>query len=150
MKSKSLTIKRLIIVTIITLFIWINSLMPGSISSNQSSFFVKYLYPPFKSILSEETFTFLIRKLAHFSEYMILSFALIYFYKSIFKDNKIYLLVLTHGFITAIIDELIQTFIPNRAGLITDVLIDTSGVLFAIIVCLVINQIKVHKKRVKK
>lgn len=146
MKSKSITIKRLIIVTIITLFIWINSLMPGSISSNQSSFFVKYLYPPFKSILSEETFTFLIRKLAHFSEYMILSFALIYFYKSIFKDNRIYLLVLTHGFITAIIDELIQTFIPNRAGLITDVLIDTSGVLFAIIVCLVISRVKTTKK----
>lgn len=129
----------LILVLITTLFIWGNSLLPGSVSSSQSGIITKLLYPLFKNVMSVDTLTTIIRKLAHFTEYAILGLVLAYFYKS--KTNKYLLFALLQGVITAIIDESIQLLVPNRAGLLTDVLIDTSGVLFGLLVFYIIYKL---------
>ena len=131
MKTKVL----LIIGIIINSFIWINSLMPASISSRQSGLIVNILYPPFKNLIEVDKFSKIIRKLAHFTEFMLLGiiFSLYYLNKGI---NKYYLVTIIHGIIVAIIDETIQLFIPGRAGLITDVLIDTLGLIIGVIIIL--------------
>lgn len=123
----------IILVILTTLFIWFNSLLPGNISSNQSSFITNLIYPMFKNIMSLDTLTIVIRKLAHFTEYAILGVVLSYFYLNKTNSNKYLIIGLIQGIITAIIDESIQLLVPNRAGLLTDVLIDTSGVIFGIL-----------------
>lgn len=132
----------LAVVMLITALIFLNSLMPGNVSSNQSGFVVKYLYPPFKSIMSINTFTTLIRKMAHFTEYFILGISLNYLYKNTGTTIKLAGLVLLHGFLTASVDETIQLFVPGRAGAFTDVLIDTSGVIFSILMMFMIKKNK--------
>lgn len=138
----------LILVLITTLFIWGNSLLPGSVSSSQSGIITKLLYPLFKNVMSVDTLTTIIRKLAHFTEYAILGLVLAYFYKS--KTNKYLLFALLQGVITAIIDESIQLLVPNRAGLLTDVLIDTSGVLFGLLVFYIIYKLLGGNKWIKR
>lgn len=138
----------LILVLILTLFIWGNSLLPGSVSSSQSGIITKLLYPLFKNVMSVDTLTTIIRKLAHFTEYAILGLVLAYFYKS--KTNKYLLFALLQGVITAIIDESIQLLVPNRSGLLTDVLIDTSGVLFGLLVFYIIYKLLGGNKWIKR
>lgn len=130
----------LIIGIIINIFIWTNSLLPASVSSSQSGFVADILYPPFEDIIEVNKFYQIIRKLAHFTEFMLLGIVFSLFYLSIGK-NKYYFITLIHGLIVAIIDETIQLFIPGRAGLITDVLIDTSGVLFGLLIIIILSKI---------
>lgn len=136
----------IVLVLLTTLFIWTNSLLPGSISSSQSGFITNLIYPIFKNIMSIDKLTVIIRKLAHFTEYAILGITLAYFYLSRSKENKYLLLALLQGVITAVIDESIQLLVPNRAGLITDVLIDTTGVVFGILVFYLIFRNKFNSK----
>lgn len=70
---------------------------------------------------------FAVRKVAHFSEYFILSI-IIYFVSREDKDRRkssIYGIIIC--FLYACSDEIHQYFVPGRAMLFTDVLIDTSG-----------------------
>lgn len=68
-----------------------------------------------------------VRKLAHATEYAIL--ALLWFgaFGSQIKSVEI-------AFLYACTDEFHQLFVPGRAGLLTDVLIDTSGAVVAMII----------------
>lgn len=137
MKSKGL----LVIGIIITILIWLNSTLPANLSSNQSGLIVNVVYPLFKGIVDINTFSTIIRKLAHLTEFMILAVIFSYYFKSV-NINKYYLPTLTYGLIVAIIDEIIQRFIPGRAGLITDVLIDLLGVIIGIIVVNIITRLR--------
>jgi len=137
MKSKIL----LTIVILINIFIWTNSLLPSNLSSSQSGLIVNIIYPIFKNVLDVNTFTTIIRKLAHFTQFMLLAIVSCYYFKSI-NMKKTYSVTLTYGLLVAIIDETIQLFIPGRAGLITDVLIDLLGVLFGLFIVYIISVIK--------
>lgn|SRR5690554_2624693 len=137
MKSKIL----LTIGILINIFIWINSLLPSNLSSSQSGLIVNIIYPIFKNVLDVNTFTTIIRKLAHFTQFMLLAIVSCYYFKSI-NMKKTYSVTLTYGLLVAIIDETIQLFIPGRAGLITDVLIDLLGVLFGLFIVYIISIIK--------
>ncbi len=124
----------LITITILwTLFIFTQSLLPGDISSDQSGFIVDVLYPLVNKMglmIQVNDFSFLIRKLAHFTEYFILGLLLCILY---IETIKPWLIVIIHGTITASIDETIQLFTPNRSGEVRDVLIDISGVIIGMI-----------------
>ena len=138
MKSKTL----LIIGILINIFIWTNSLMPSNLSSSQSGLIVNLIYPVFKNVFDVNTFTTVVRKLAHFTEFMFLAIIFSYYFKSINIKNP-YLITMIYGLIVAIIiDETIQTFIPGRAGLIIDVLIDFSGVITGVLVVFIISKIR--------
>ena len=137
MKSKTL----LIIGILINIFIWTNSLMPSNLSSSQSGLIVNLIYPVFKNVFDVNTFTTVVRKLAHFTEFMFLAIIFSYYFKSINIKNP-YLITMIYGLIVAIIDEAIQTFIPGRAGLIIDVLIDFSGVITGVLVVFIISKIR--------
>lgn len=72
----------------------------------------------------------LIRKLAHFTEYFILG-VLLWLDCCLLQKSR-WILPLGVGLAVASADEFFQTFIPGRSGQLTDVLIDGSGVLFAV------------------
>lgn len=140
MRSKIL----LTIGIIINILIWLNSLMPASVSGEQSSIVVNILYPPFQDIFEVNTFTIIIRKLAHFTEYFLLSVVFGLYYLNI-HQKKYPLITIIHGLLVAIIDEVIQHFVPGRIGLITDVLIDFSGVIVGICLIFLINLLVLKK-----
>ena len=148
MKKKHI---QLIFTILWTLFIFTQSLLPGNGSSEQSGFIVDVLYPLVSKIgitIQVNDFSFLIRKFAHFTEYFILGLLLCILYIEIIKPNKLWLIVIIHGAITALIDETIQLFTPNRSGEVRDVLIDITGVIIGMILTkLVIKLIKKHKSK---
>jgi VanZ family protein len=70
---------------------------------------------------------FLVRKLAHFTEFFVLGLELLTFFayrKPLFLQA--FLLALTHGFFTAFLDETIQIF-SGRGPMIQDVWLDVCG-----------------------
>lgn len=78
----------------------------------------------------------LLRKLAHITEYLILTFLLYRAFKGSFGLSTFYLILYSGGlsFLYAISDEIHQRFVPTRSGNLEDVLIDAAGiVLFYII-----------------
>ena len=85
-----------------------------------------------KALFGDYAFVF-IRKAAHFTEYFIL-FQLFFFAlgKRVSWGKRAGTALLL-AFLYAASDEFHQTFIPKRTGLVTDVLIDTSGALFGLL-----------------
>ncbi len=120
--------------------------------------------PGFDDLSGEEQYEYAkkidhpVRKTAHFTEYMILGlFVLGTLYPK--KEEKNKKSILINSFISFIIaaiyagtDEFHQTFVPGRAGRLTDVLIDSSGALlgitFVTMICLI--RLKNKKKNEEK
>ncbi|MGL6009792.1 MAG: VanZ family protein [Culicoidibacterales bacterium] len=126
----------------------------GSLSGEFVKIIIE-LFPQITSNFSIDQLQFFIRKLAHVSEYAILGFFLWVFWLHMKKSAVLKLtrqkyqvktktvcytlgecrtiastaltVSLFSGIIIALTDETIQTFIPNRAGLVIDVWIDFSG-----------------------
>lgn len=96
-----------------------------------------------------------LRKLTHFSGYLVggvlLYFMYFYLNKLVnYKLKYIKLYSVVTGSIYAMTDELHQHFVPGRSGEIKDVLLDTSGVITGIIIVwLVISVIQKCKLRKK-
>lgn len=93
----------------------------------------------------------IVRKLAHFTEYTAIGIMLM---NTAYAFNKsrpyiYYPHILFAGLFTAVIDEAIQLNVPGRAGMITDVLLDFSGVVTGTVVMLIILTIykAVRRKR---
>lgn len=81
-----------------------------------------------------------IRKLAHFSIYTVLGVTTMWHVSTYAIDRwKRIGGSLAIGMLYAISDEIHQLFVPGRSGQVTDVLIDTMGVLFGIGIVLVIQ-----------
>ena len=87
----------------------------------------------------------IIRKMGHFSEYMVLGFFSFSYLSNIFmKDNihrnykKTAILSQIFSAVYASSDEFHQTFVVGRDGNFIDVLIDSSGVLVGIIISSII------------
>lgn len=81
---------------------------------------------------------YIVRKLAHFSEFFLLGFFLeLYLDMRRYKMAPIISLIL--GVLYAFFDEWHQSFVEERGPGITDVLIDSSGVLSGILIMFVIR-----------
>lgn len=76
-----------------------------------------------------------VRKVAHFTEYLILSLLL---YNALVvsgvSKNKIFLIALLICFLYSCSDEIHQLFINGRAGKLYDVVIDTTGSLVGLVI----------------
>lgn len=115
----------IILVLIWMIIIFIMSSFDATESANQSNFIVNIITNIFK-IENIEVLSFIIRKLAHFTEYLILGFLTI----NMLDKNDIskkYLLSILICIIYAISDEIHQLFVPGRACQIKDILIDSIG-----------------------
>ena len=80
-----------------------------------------------------------VRKLAHFSIYTLLGISIVgltctYKLTTVSKAT----ITIISGMIYAISDEIHQTFIEGRSGQITDVLIDTAGIILGVVIVLLI------------
>jgi len=89
---------------------------------------------------------FVIRKIAHFLEYLILFVLFFRAFKGTTKlySSIIYYLSFIISFLYAASDEFHQTLVAGRSGMIRDILIDTIGILFGSLFVL-----KTHKIRYK-
>ena len=119
----------LLLIGLTLLFIWSNSMKDATASTNQSGFFKDIFEQIFD--VTQEPFRFLhqnLRKVAHFLEFALLGgeVALYIFFRR------------RHGWLfyplgacfcaaAAAVDEGIQYFVPGRAALWTDVLLDAAG-----------------------
>lgn len=114
------------------IFIFIMSHTSGTNSSNQSNFIAEIIL---KFIdINVETLTFLIRKTAHMTEYAILLLFIYYGLSKTITYKYNLLISLLTTFLYACSDEFHQLFIPGRSGQFKDILIDTIGSIFMIIV----------------
>lgn len=144
MEKKKRTILRIItgILTIgIMLLIFSFSAQNGEASSGTSGKIVEWMIQKiFQPIFAskenvigwlEENLSFIVRKLAHFSIYTALGMSATGFFFTFEKLTKkrqvIFAIIL--GCLYATTDELHQLFTPGRSGQITDVLLDSVGVI---------------------
>ena len=114
------------------IFIFIMSNTNGNDSSSQSNFFANIILQFIH--IDKETLTFLIRKLAHMSEYAILALFTYYaLIKIAFNKRIIFQITFLISFLYACSDEFHQLFISGRSGQFTDVLIDSTGCLIMLL-----------------
>ena len=93
----------------------------------------------------------IIRKLAHFTIYAILGLLLMSLAETFdFTNKKRIILSLLVGILYASLDEFHQSFIPGRTAAVTDVLIDTSGVITGILFIFLVLKIIQSKRKKKK
>ncbi len=122
-----------------TAFIFRNSLESGALSSARSQAVMQKINEILSVVnlgpLSEHT----VRKLAHFAEFTLEGFLLMLclrVYTNRFVRHISWPLL--GGMTTALLDETIQRFIPNRTSQVTDVWIDMAGVVFGALIALIL------------
>ena len=127
-------------------FIWGNSLQNGVDSSQQSGFFRAFL----ERLLGVPIDTFLLRKLAHFSEFGLLGAEASVLLRlspgkgayGALSGRNLWTFPLL-GLLTATLDETLQLFSEGRATAVPDVWIDTAGFctgFFGVLLLLVLFQ----------
>ncbi len=149
----------LIILTITWMgIIFYYSSQNGSLSANMSgkitNFTIQLFIKNYADLpLNEQSniyknVSYLIRKIAHFSEYAILAMLLFFTMRSFTKN---YLYIHTISFVLsclyAVSDEFHQSFVADRLPLFKDVLIDSLGSLTMLLfIACIINIIRLKKK----
>lgn len=90
------------------------------------------------------------RKIAHFSIYTLVGILVMAFI-STYKIQEKYKIAMSFiiGFIYATSDEIHQKFVPGRSAQVTDVIIDTMGVLLGICFVMLILEIIKNRKHCK-
>lgn len=134
------------------ILIFVMSNQPASVSDSQSGFVI-YAFNLLGISLDSffgELANFAVRKTAHFTEYMILFFFSYNVIRIYVEKKTAYMVGLLIVIGYACTDEIHQLFITGRAGKLKDVLIDTSGGLFGLIIIFINNYIKSKSKLIKK
>ena len=139
----------LVLIGVNLAFIWGNSLLPGSQSSELSGGIMVWL---------EETLgegfagtEFLLRKLAHFSEFACLGLLLAWLFLMLGQKGVHRITMpLLFGNLAACLDETIQVFRPDRGPSVIDVWIDTAGVLTGVLVLLLFHSLYTHLRNQHK
>ena len=113
-------------------FIWGNSLLPGAQSSELSNKILNLVERLFGETIPQGAFV--IRKLAHFSEFAYLGLLFTWFFKLIGqKGIHSFTMPLLFGGIAALTDETLQMLTPQRGPSLVDVWIDSAGVVVGVL-----------------
>ncbi|MDE7100233.1 MAG: VanZ family protein, partial [Anaeroplasmataceae bacterium] len=92
--------------------------------------------------------SYIVRKLAHYSEYAILGLFLFLAVSSFTKrQNYVFLISGFIGILYAITDEFHQSFVSDRTPMVKDVVIDSIGLITMIVFLGIIWNIKRMKKK---
>lgn len=110
-------------------FIWGNSLLPGEVSGAFSDWVKRILEALFAQGPEKPSSGGLLRKLAHFTEFLGLGMLLCWRLGMLGKPK---IRAFPWGVLAACVDETIQCFVPDRGPAIRDVCIDSLGVLTGI------------------
>lgn len=128
-------------------FIFIMSARDGDasedISHSVGRFIGSIIVPGFEELDGDaqdryaESIDLLVRKTAHATEYAILGVlaCLCFYYHGISRYGVLGLLL---GVLYAISDEIHQIFVPGRSGQVTDVILDSCGVLVGSFICVLV------------
>ena len=133
-------------------FAFIHSAMPASESSKESNSVLAFLSALLSGLgIHRELTGLFVRKLAHFSEYTVIGTLLVSCAYSFDRARPYRYLaaVLFTGLASALTDETIQQFSEGRAGQITDVWLDFSGVLTgtALMLLFFVLYIRIKKRK---
>lgn len=158
-KLKSIVVSRFLLAVClisVLVFIFNNGTEVDTVSSSKSVIVTEFI----NKILAKVSVDFQatehqVRKLAHFSEYMLLGFLLVLnlrLYAGLHLTNIAWPLFL--GLFTAVLDEFLQAFTPGRSSMVTDVMIDfggiASGVLAALLVLHFLSRRRTQKNKAIK
>ena len=111
------------------IIICVMSNQPATVSDSQS-IGVLYLFSKVGININGifgELANFVVRKCAHFTEYMILALLAFNVIKLYFNIKQVVILTIVFVFLYACSDEIHQLFVLGREGAIRDVIIDTCG-----------------------
>lgn len=130
------------------IFIFYMSNQPADVSNGQSDFVLNLVETLGISISNNyvDIAITIIRKGAHFTEYLILSLLYFNVLRMYINKNKALIYSIGLSFIYAGTDEFHQLFVEGRAGRFTDVLIDTSGAATGSTIVLIIKNLITYKK----
>lgn len=134
----------------IFVFIWMGvifyfSSKPANESDTQSYFAIDKINIVLNTLgikaqLAAEKWNFVVRKLAHATEYAFLGILLYFAFSVSFEiKKKVILFSFIISFLYAITDEIHQIFVPGRACRIMDIIIDASGAIMGILFMLAIK-----------
>lgn len=124
----------LLIIWMIGIFVMSNQ--PAKISDSQSEGVIKILSALGIDVngIFGQLANFVVRKCAHFTEYMILALLAFNVCKLYFDIRKVVLITIVFVFIYASSDEIHQLFVLGREAAVRDVIIDTLGGVTLIII----------------
>ena len=124
-------------------FIFSNSMKIGEVSQGSSGRVLALLQGVLRRLghpaLAQRLTDHIVRKLAHFCEYTLEGFLLMLCMRVYTRSYIWHISVpLLGGVLTALTDETIQIFSPGRSSQVTDVWLDSAGVLAGILVAIVL------------
>lgn len=140
----------ILMMVVIFLFSSQNGEESGALSDKVVAFILSFFKRGFSSFDESvkrdliDEYSFLVRKLAHFSEYALLGF----FFSSYLKTGerrRVFVPSLVFGVLYSITDEVHQFFLEGRNMSFFDVAVDTSGVLFGTLVSMLVFYVIEHK-----
>lgn len=137
-----------IVLCLIVFFIWDNSLQNGGTSDGFSLIFAKWIAPIANKLGFYGNIWALnriIRKLAHLTEFTILG-GVLYVVLRRYIEYGTVVKTIGVGIVIASLDEFIQLFSLGRSSQLSDVLIDTIGIIIGILVVKLAYYIS-HDKR---
>ncbi|WP_315296085.1 VanZ family protein [Veillonella parvula] len=137
-----------IVLCLIVFFIWDNSLQNGGTSDGFSLIFAKWIAPIANKLGFYGNIWALnriIRKLAHLTEFTILG-GVLYVVLRRYIEYGTVVKTIVLGIVIASLDEFIQLFSLGRSSQLSDVLIDTVGIIIGISVVKLTYYIS-HDKR---
>ena len=119
--------------------IWGHSMQPATVSEEESGFFLEILSKVISALENNDAGMFIVRKAAHFTEYLILGVLLALEFANFVRGwfrrfVEPWMLALT----TAFIDETIQLFVEGRSGQVSDIWVDVAGAALGILITLAI------------
>ena len=119
----------ILITILIMLFIFWQSAMPAAVSELESDSIVSRLAEWLQA--DEDLVSFVVRKSAHFTEFLILGVSLFLTVRDLRKRASFWIPWLI-GAAYAVSDELHQHFVPGRSCEVRDMIIDICGVLVGV------------------
>ena len=123
----------------VMIYIFIQSALPGDVSGAESSIIVRMITSIVQA--DPETVGFVVRKTAHFTEYMVLGACLLLNVRDCFAHlhpRQMWGLAWLLGTAYAVTDELHQRFVPERSCEPRDMCIDAAGVALGALIMLAI------------
>lgn len=127
-------------------FIWIFSSRPGTVSQDQSDLLLQLLHLPSTPLTS-----FIVRKSAHFSIYLLLGICWYLFLVSAgLPQSRACLFALLLAASWAAMDEFHQTFVMGRSGEMRDVILDSAGALCGIGICRLFQNLRTAPSKAQK
>lgn len=136
---KTLTVVSIILLLAILAFIFSNSLLPVALSKEKSLGVIEIVKPLLQFFVGKEAVTdHLVRKIAHFTEFFVFGVVAILLC-TLRRRTKLQNVVncLSFGLATAVIDESLQ-MLTDRGPMVSDVLLDFSGVFFGVTITFII------------